>query len=544
MVPSRTTESAEALGAFHRILLPDSSIPAPNYKLKFMSMITTAVRTVRNRDISPSVARVLATGSRSYLVIIALSLLLTLPLWIIQYPPLVDYPNHLARAFVLVHMSDPQYKFDHFYQADWGFYPYLFSDLITIGLQRFLGIAAAGRVVLSLCIFTLPIATLFLIRQANPGHEYLALWSLVIAYSPPFLMGFVSSQLSLPLWAFFVGFWIVYLKKPTWATWAIALALATLLYFTHLLGFGGAGLFVAAAWISGARRFREAVASLTIFMPGSLLYLYSRFRVTALPPNHFSFDLHSKLSDLVTPFRGYSRVIDAITIAVACLCVVATCSTDRKVGLNRRWLPASFLLFLAFWVVPPEYGTSGYVDMRIPAMALILALCVIQIGDNRRWLVLGACSLFVLRTLDVTVQFCRESAHLTELSRSFVTIPAGATVLPMTNRYSGDKYWSRADVHFWAYGVIERGWLTPSLFHIRGFQPLKIRESLYCCNASCSPLVDRDPDWALISQSYRYIWADNTPDNIRKLARIGSQVYSHDSLAVFRIEKGEDLPLL
>ncbi|MGH9681557.1 MAG: hypothetical protein ACRD4Y_16545 [Candidatus Acidiferrales bacterium] len=47
------------------------------------------------------------------------------PIWISGFPPLLDYPNHLARSFVLAHLHDPDFAFGNFYRADWGVYPYL-----------------------------------------------------------------------------------------------------------------------------------------------------------------------------------------------------------------------------------------------------------------------------------------------------------------------------------------------------------------------------------------------------------------------------------
>src|SRR4051794_12527880 len=53
----------------------------------------------------------------SALVLLGLSLLAILPLWTVARLPLLDYPNHLARAFVLAHLHDPQYQFAHFFRA-------------------------------------------------------------------------------------------------------------------------------------------------------------------------------------------------------------------------------------------------------------------------------------------------------------------------------------------------------------------------------------------------------------------------------------------
>ena len=39
---------------------------------------------------------------------------LLLPIWLVEFPPLLDYPNHLAQTFVLAHLNDPNFHFSEF----------------------------------------------------------------------------------------------------------------------------------------------------------------------------------------------------------------------------------------------------------------------------------------------------------------------------------------------------------------------------------------------------------------------------------------------
>jgi hypothetical protein len=84
--------------------------------------------------------------------IAAAVVLLLLPLWIVKYPPLLDYPNHLARVFILTHINDPNYQFSEYYTATIGPYPYLTMDVLLMGLQKFTSIVTGGRIILSLCV--------------------------------------------------------------------------------------------------------------------------------------------------------------------------------------------------------------------------------------------------------------------------------------------------------------------------------------------------------------------------------------------------------
>src|SRR5882757_6290638 len=90
-----------------------------------------------------------------------LAAMLVAPIWIAIFPPLLDYPNHLARSFVLAHLHDPTLTFSNFYRADWGAYPYLGMDASLAVLGRFFPIETAGRLFLSLCALALRCGMVF-----------------------------------------------------------------------------------------------------------------------------------------------------------------------------------------------------------------------------------------------------------------------------------------------------------------------------------------------------------------------------------------------
>jgi len=86
------------------------------------------------------------------LLVVFFAAVLLFPLSIVHYPPLLDYPDHLARSFIVVHLNDPHYRFRDLYFTEWGPYPYLGMDVSLIALQQFLPAETAGRVFLSICV--------------------------------------------------------------------------------------------------------------------------------------------------------------------------------------------------------------------------------------------------------------------------------------------------------------------------------------------------------------------------------------------------------
>ncbi len=119
------------------------------------------------------------------------------PIWTVRYVPLGDYPNHLASAFVLAHLNDARFSFHSFYGADWNSYPYLMMTGILYLLQKVVSIDLAGRLLLSLCVLAVPAAAWLFLREANPGAEMLAFWTLLTAQNYYF---FLTGMWQLPAW--------------------------------------------------------------------------------------------------------------------------------------------------------------------------------------------------------------------------------------------------------------------------------------------------------------------------------------------------------
>src|SRR5580700_5267871 len=72
-----------------------------------------------------------ATGNAPWILGI-LSLVAIVPYWTARYLVMIDYPNHLARWFVLFHMNDGAYRFPDMYAPAWGFLPYISVDVLGV----------------------------------------------------------------------------------------------------------------------------------------------------------------------------------------------------------------------------------------------------------------------------------------------------------------------------------------------------------------------------------------------------------------------------
>jgi hypothetical protein len=474
----------------------------------------------------------------------AAAVLLVIPLWIVKYPPLLDYPNHLARVFILTHINDPNYQFSQYYTVTFGPYPYLTMDVLLIGLQKFFTIYTGGRIILTLCVLAVPLAAWFFVRQANRDNSSLACWGLLSAYNIFFLWGFVNWQLSMALVLLVAGLWIRYLARQTIIRWLALLVVVTVLYFTHLQGFGLAGLIVT-AYAALTRKGRWSIARALVqgwalFLPGGTLHLITRLttrETTAAWAMNFH-PLSDKWSRLYFFMQGYSPTLDTITLLILIGCAIAAWWRNREFKWNHPWPAIVAGLFLLYWIFP-GYGVNWAgddADVRLLPFIFMLLPAVVYAGRRARWLALVACLLFCARTATVIHTFRAEQPELIGMERSFSMTPSNARVLPVIESRDDEPQF-RPYAHFSAYGIIERGWFSTYLLTIKNVTTVQVKSNLTRPEGFWDLNYEEDPDWDKVANDYDYVWAFHVPQYSEDLAELGEMVYESGDLRLYRIKK-------
>ena len=477
-------------------------------------------------------------------LVIAAAALLLLPLWIVKYPPLLDYPNHLARVFILTHINDPNYQFSQYYTATFGAYPYLTMDVLLLGLQKVTTIFTGGRIILSLCVLGVPLAAWFFVRQANPENVSLACWGLLSAYNIFFFWGFVNWQLSMALVLVVAGLWIRFLARPTIARWLALLVIVTLLYFTHLQGFGLAGLVVTAYAALTRKTLRDIVRALAggwaLFLPGTSLHLITRIatRETSAAWAMNFHPLSDKWDRLYFFMQGVSPRLDAVTMLVLIGCTLIAWWRNREFKWNHPWPAIVGGLFLLYWIFP-GYGVNWAgddADVRLLPFILMLLPAMVYVGRRARWLALVACLLFCARSATVIRTFRAEQPELAGIARAFSMTPPNARVLPVIESRD-DEPQVRPYAHFWAYGIVERGWFATYLLTIKNVTTVQVKSNLARPEGFWDLNYEEDPDWDKVADDYDYVWAFHVPQYKEDLDEIGDAIYESGDLRLYRIRK-------
>lgn len=470
------------------------------------------------------------------LLLLLLAAGLLLPIWTVPYPPLADYPNHLASVFVIAHLKDAALHFSHYYGARWGPYPYLVMYWILLGLQWLVPVGIAGRLLLSLCAVSVPVAAWFFLRRANPGQEWLALWSVLIAENLFFfLFGMINIQLSLALCLIVLGVWLDYLAKPRVTLWLLLLFLITLLYFTHVMGFGVAGIVVTVYALLTGQRLTRLLLSWLLFVPGAALFLHRHFLHGHSGAGSSWILLFrgplGKAVGLFSVMVGAYPAVDFLTIVVIALSIMLALSRNPEFAWNRPWLGVVSFLFVLYCIFPARYGPGFNADRAILPFIFILCLSTARVGRRMRQLAAIAVILFLVRAAALERKFVSEQPGLARMAMSFAAIPRNSTVLPLVGLQDASP---NPAENFWAYGVIQRDWFSPCLFHDPGVEPLTILVHPYapCGHVSGEPGAIA---WNRVSRDYNYVWAIGVPQFGVKLAAIGKLIFRSGSLQVYRI---------
>jgi hypothetical protein len=422
-------------------------------------------------------------------VIVLGAFLSAVPLWIVKYPPMQDYPNHLACAYVLAHLSQPASNFTSYYRADWGTKPYIVGYGLLVGLQRTMPIELAGKLVLSLCVIATPIAGWFFIREANPGAEANSVWCLLAAYTPFLLAGFFSFQLSIAICCVFWGLWLRYMRTQQNWVWLLNVLIATTLYFSHLMAFLVAMLVVAIHWLLTTRNLRALLLRFAWFAPG-LAFIFAQF---LRPGSHVESQSASPMHRLLTslewigprekavrfgaPFIANLTSIHIAATLLFVLGLLACYWRNPQLSLKHPWIKITALLSCLFLAMPDLAGVMA--DARLSIFILVIALAAFDPGRRKKWFFVCGVMAASLHLLDVTQNFIRSQASIETTLEALASIPPGSKVLPLVRRPANEHLQRAPTVHLWAYGVIRKNWISPYLFHGEGVLPLEATSTLY-----------------------------------------------------------------
>lgn len=448
-------------------------------------------------------------AARFWALFLGLFALAAAPVLLAALPPLFDYPNHLARMYLLVHLPDSA-TLQRYYELRWQALPNLGMDLLVPPLARLMPLGWAGRVFILLALGLIAAGSALLHRVATGRWTIWPLFAFLFLYSRVLLWGFLNYLLGVGLLLVALAAWIGLERRGLLLRLMVSAGFGLALFFCHLMAWTIYAVLVAGYEIGRAREAgrwwppgpvigRLLLAALP-FLPG-LVLLLAGGEGGGLAGIHYGRFVR-KLDLTFSVFDNYHRGIDVACFVLLALLAVYGFARRHLVLVPALRMPL-LLLTAAFVLAPTQLITASAVDHRMPVViALVLSAATTAPALRPRALAAIAAAglaLFLLRMGLVTAQweraqpgYARELAILDQVpvgGRLAVAFPAGAIASDPAPR-----------THLPTMAIIEREAFVPTLFAFRGQQPVAL-----------TPEAQRLADEAEPSALWRALTAEGGP---------------------------------
>lgn len=422
--------------------------------------------------------------------LIALCAALLLPLTLIEVPPLLDYPNHLARLFVLAFGADDP-DLSRFYASHWTIIPNLGIDLIGPPLLGLLPVHVAGRVLLGVVILLPVLGTIAYSRAVTGQRSWWALGCGLVAYNQTVLLGFVNFAAATGLALLLAAAWLRWRDERPLATLAGAALGCVGLFFCHLMGVILFGVLISGhelirLWqvrAAGERAIlRRLAAGAAVFVAPAVLYVVSPLKRENAEP--LFRPMAEKARQLLAPFAGYDLALDtmAALLTLMMLLMLARMRHLRVPAAAGIALALSLVLFIA-----APFGAKGtfHLDTRFIVLAgfLLFGGLLPRPLPRGGGVLLAAVivGLFGARMTVLSLAWVEQAGELRAVRRVMAAIPRGSAVYlavappDRTATAPPLSTGQRTDVHLAALLPIERRAWWPFLFDNESQQPVTTR---------------------------------------------------------------------
>ncbi len=408
------------------------------------------------------------------------------PLFWVRVPALVDYPDHLARMWILAQRGNiPALAAN--YQIHWRILPDLAMDLVVPPISRVVSIEAAGRLFIALTVLTLIGGTASLHRVLHGRWAVWPLWSALFVYNAVLFWGFLNCLFGIGASLFALSGWIAtrgWRPAPRILLFSVV---ASLLFLFHLFAFGLYAMTVALFELDGRIRqrripLREAFSLITAgaqFVPGLVLWFVSLRH--GGPTVTLYGSLANKLYALIAPFTfGYVPTPFDLVVGLLAFAFLAWAIRTRSLTLATEFRRPLAVVAVAAVAMPNVLSGSWAADLRLPVALtfLLIAGSQVRIASRRTTAAFAAVAFCVLglRIWAVTqswrdydrqfVEFRSASRVIAPGSRLMIVegvIPGRDAGLPGVPRFFAVRQ-SVAYFHMPELAVIDRSAFVPYIF--------------------------------------------------------------------------------
>jgi hypothetical protein len=385
--------------------------------------------------------------------------------WAFAYVPTQDGPTHVNNVEIMLDLGKPNLGvLDEFYTLNYTLAPNWLDHASLLVLMSIFPMLVAEKLFLSGYVILLPVAMRYAIRAVNQS-SILVLLGFPFIYNYLFHMGFYNFSYSLPMFFFFVGYWLKRDGLLTHRDIAPLLGLSLLLYFCHLvslvMGYAAIAIFIVASLVEHLvpmlrdRRVRlgglwhqfwtRAMVPACAGVP--VLFLATRFLKEGgighlvFLPRRVLLDRLIHMDALVSfddSERWLSTVLSGVFVVLLVYFVVRRL---RQPSLHSSdALLVSALIFTALYMLAPNLiADGGWLNDRLslyPFFALLLWFAAQRLDRLARPVVVAAALGISVVFLGLHVgSYARLNPYLAEYTSAAPLVEPNSTLLPLCFSY-------------------------------------------------------------------------------------------------------------
>ena len=412
------------------------------------------------------------------------------PLWVGRFLPLLDLPQHLAIATILLRHGDPAWQLAASFEPQPGeLTPYWAHYLALQWLGHLMPVDVAARVFLTLYVVALPWATMALSRALGRAPA-LGLLAAPLALNANLYYGFVAYCWSVVLLLWALALLARQLDAPRAGRAAGLGLLAGALFFTHVQSF--AFLLLAAAvlaWCGAAPAWRRILRTWPLAPATLLLFVPWLYVSTTMRPgvDRYFAPLDDPRPKYEAPLRRVSgfpgaiagsyqdRSDDWLLAAWAIVAAAAVLAARREaaessaapvVGLTAAALTCYFVLPVAIqgqWNIAQRFAWTA--ALLVPLLA----------RRSPRWLPAATLALAAATACNAAWHHARFDREAEGFDGALASLPQGARVLGLIYDSRGKIMERWPYLHFEQYAIVHGGGYAAHSFAANAPLPVRLR---------------------------------------------------------------------
>ena len=383
--------------------------------------------------------------------------------WVIEYPPLQDYPLYLERIFVLHNLNNPSFNFAQYYEINYSITTNIANEFMGLILIQLLPIEIVGKmlITITLGVFCFGLFKFFDFFYKN---NIISLASIFFVHNILFFYGFLNFTLATGI--FFLA--ITELFKTGFGNKIKLMALLLAIYLSHLFVF----LVFVPIFLIFLIEKKAHISNLLIFVPSALLLAYySFFGLLTDSKNLFGFiqnPIIVKILEVGSMFIVFSKfnILPAISMIIIFAYFIFIKIKNKTDLIPNQKITAKILalIVLIFLLLPRQTYNWGLVDLRITIFIPVFLFVLGNYEKANKKILVFLVSLLIVSTLASNFFFMNQaSGTINTLLEARTQIKENSKVLVLFSECP-HCFTTTPLIHYSKFFTIFNGSIVPQTF--------------------------------------------------------------------------------